>query len=210
MNENKKFEIDFNLSLDENFFIRTPEEIAPELIGKVLVKKENGKYLAGMIVETEAYLHKDDLACHSAVGKTERNAPMFEVGGTLYVYKIYGIHHCINVVTEDKGIGSAVLIRAMEPLIGLDIMKKNRGINNIVNLCKGPGNVAKAFGFDKSDNFKLLTTENLFIQRFNSIDNNKIIQCKRVGIKKSADLMLRFYLENSEFVSKKDKKIENN
>lgn len=203
MHKNNKFKIDFNLALNKKDFILSPEKVAYNLIGKVLVKKINGTYLAGMIVETEAYLYKDDFACHSAVGKTERNSPMFEEGGTLYVYKIYGIHHCANIVTEEAGKASAVLIRAIEPLIGKEIMQINRGIQKIENLCKGPGNVAKAFGFDKSDNFKSLITENLFIQKFYNFNKNQIIQSKRIGIKKSADLMLRYYLKDSKYVSKK-------
>ncbi len=169
------------------------------------------------IVETEAYLSKDDLSCHASVGKTKRNAPMFENGGILYVYKIYGIHHCINFVTEKAGKGSAVLIRAAEPLLGIVKMYENRGWDkkkgtgrrekgvknvDIFNLCKGPGNLAKALGFTIDDNFKSLNSPDLFIQKVNLPKEIKIGVSKRIGITKSSELQLRFFIKGNPCVSR--------
>ena len=161
------FKPDFSKALKKDFYIRDTETVARELVGKVIVKKLNtGEILAGMINETEAYLANDDLASHSATGKSQRNAPMFEDGGIIYVYKIYGIHHCLNIVTEKTGVGSAVLIRAIEPLLGIEKMKEFRNTDNINKLCLGPGNVAKAFTFSREDNFKDLFQRNLFVQEY--------------------------------------------
>ena len=194
---------DFNNRLSQSFFLQDPEKVAKELIGTVLCKKNNGSYLAGKIVETEAYLSRNDMSSHSYPGVTNRNKPMFAEGGILYVYKSYGIHHCINIVTEKEGIGSAVLIRALEPISGINVMISNRGVEEINRLCKGPGNTAKAYDFDLSDNYSSLTTEDLFIQNFSDNNKTEIINTTRIGISKSVDLMLRFYLKNSHFVSRK-------
>lgn len=156
-----------------------------------------------MIVETEAYIPFGDESNHSARGKTDRNAAMHEQGGILYVYKIYGIHNCINVVTESEGVGSAVLIRAIEPIEGIDIMKKNRNTDKLTQLCKGPGNVAKAFGFTTKNNFDSLLSDNLFIFSEDNIQNMEIVEDTRIGISKAADLKLRFYYANNSYVSGK-------
>ncbi|MCL5992102.1 MAG: DNA-3-methyladenine glycosylase [Bacteroidetes bacterium] len=192
----KLFKPDFNKALKQGFYIRNTEKVARELIGKVLVKKfDTGDALAGMITETEAYLAKGDLASHSATGKSKRNAPMFEDGGIIYVYMIYGIHHCLNIVTERAGEGSAVLIRAIEPLLGIDRMKELRGVSDIKNLCRGPGNVAKSYAFSREDNFKDLFHQNLFIQDFYNPKPKEIIKTKRIGITKSAEIELRYCLK---------------
>jgi DNA-3-methyladenine glycosylase len=200
-NLTKVFIPNFNDSLKKEFYINDTPEVAKNLIGKVLVKKINEDTIAGIITETEAYLSKDDLSSHSSHGLTTRNAAMFEDGGILYVYKIYGVHHCINFVTETKSIGCAVLVRALEPLIGIEFMIKNRGINNIKKLCSGPGNLSKAFNFTINNNFESLLSPELFIQNYNSIRMEDIGISTRIGINKSKDLPLRFYLKNSEFIS---------
>ncbi|MGA2296151.1 MAG: DNA-3-methyladenine glycosylase [FCB group bacterium] len=196
---------DFSQSLPKEFFLQKTEKVAKELLGKVIVKKIDNKIiLAGKIVETEAYLSKNDLASHSAPGKTKRNAAMFSVGGILYVYKIYGIHHCINIVTEPESIGSAVLIRAIEPLLGIDTMKELRGNDNIYNLCSGPAKLAQAFDFKIKDNSSSLLTPKLFIQRYENIPQNLIVTSRRVGIVKSFELPLRFFINDSKFLSVKN------
>jgi DNA-3-methyladenine glycosylase len=199
--EKNNFKIDYSKALNENFFRQDTKTVAKGLLGKVLVRKIRNNYLTAKIVETEAYLPDGDLSCHAAVGKTQRNAPMFEAGGILYVYFIYGVHHCINIVTELEGKGCAVLIRAAEPLMGLDIMSVNRKNNDVNKLCKGPGNLAKAFGFTVKDNFLSLCSKNLFIQDFQKNNKNDIITTKRVGINKSKELLLRYYLKDSSFVT---------
>jgi len=187
-----KFEPAFSNSIPKDFFLQKTEVVACSLLGKVLVKKEGKNYLAAMISETEAYLSENDFASHSAVGQTKRNAAMFREGGILYVYKIYGVHHCINFVTEEKEIGAAVLIRSAIPMLGINEMKINRKTDKLENLCKGPGNLAKAFGFSLQDNFSSLKSEELFLQDYKSFNDDNIKITKRIGITKSADLELRF------------------
>lgn len=192
-----------NERLLKEFFIRDTITVARELIGKIFVKILNhNTILSAKIVETEAYLPNDDVASHSFCGITKRNQMMFEEGGVLYIYKSYGIHHCVNIVTEQKGKGSAVLIRAMEPIQGIQIMKKYRNRDDIKVLCKGPGNVAKAFGLSLNENGMSILGDQIMILNADKIDENDIIKTKRIGISKSKDLLLRFYLKNSKFVSK--------
>ncbi len=194
----------FKKKLSAEFFLLPTEIVAMKLLGKIIVKvEESGEILAGEMVKTEAYLGDNDEASHSFPGITERNKPMFAKGGVLYVYKSYGIHHCINIVTEKAGIGAAVLIRAVKPIAGIEIMKKRRGTDDIYKLCKGPGNTAKAFGFTKNDNFRSLASDNLFLIDGKSPDKNEIKITERVGITRSADLTLRFYLKNSKYISRK-------
>ncbi len=194
----------FGKILDSQFYLQAPEIVARELIGKILVKKiGEDKYLAGRIIETEAYLSEGDMSSHSAPGKTKRNAAMFARGGTLYVYKIYGIHHCINAVTENEGTGSAVLIRALQPLEGIEIMRENRNNAPFGVLCKGPANLCKAFNLTAEDNFLDLTKSNLFITANDENYAEEIEVSKRIGITKSADLLLRYYLKNTKLVSGK-------
>ena len=195
----------FSLSLTKEFYLQKTENVAKELLGKVIVKKINKKIIfAGKIVETEAYLSNNDLASHSAHRKTKRNSAMFSEGGILYVYKIYGIHHCINVVTESESVGSAVLIRAVEPLMGIDTMKNLRGNENIYNLCNGPAKLAQAFDFKLKDNSSSLFTPKLYIQSYENIAQSHIITSRRVGIIKSFELPLRFFINDSKFLSIKN------
>lgn len=182
--------------LGQDFYQRDTELVARELIGKLLVRIAQDQIYAGMITETEAYLAEGDLASHSAVGMTPRNSAMFETGGTLYVYKIYGVHFCANVVTEPSGIGSAVLLRAVEPIIGIDEMCKNRNKNDLRILCNGPGKLCSAFKISKEDNFKSLMGSEIYIADYIGIPSEMIENTSRIGITKSADLRLRFLINN--------------
>lgn len=196
---------DFSLSLTKKFYLRKTEKVAKDLLGKIIVKNiEDNIILAGKIVETEAYLSQNDSASHSANGITKRNEAMFDEGGIIYVYKIYGIHHCINVVTEQDSIGSAVLIRAVEPLMGIEKMKKLRGTENIYNLCNGPAKLAQAFDFNIKDNSSSLFNSKLFIQQYENIGKSLIITSRRVGINKSFELHLRFFINDNKFLSVKN------
>lgn len=189
--------------LSKDFFEKDTETTAKSLLGKEFVKVlPGGEILSGIIVETEAYLPSGDDACHAANKKTARNSAMFLSGGFLYVYKIYGIHHCINFVTEGAGKGCAVLIRALQPAGGIEIMKENRGDVDLKNLCKGPGNMSKAFGFDLSDNGKALFEDELYLKDGN-LGDFETVTAKRVGIRKSAELPLRFYVKDNAYISKK-------
>lgn len=126
-------------------------ELAPALIGSLLVRELDGVRIAGRIVETEAYPGGDDLGSHSRGGRrTRRNGAMFLAGGHLYVYLIYGLHHCVNVVSGADGVGEAVLLRAVEPVEGVDLMRRHRGDSvGDRDLCRGPGRLAEAFAIDR-------------------------------------------------------------
>lgn len=196
-----QFVVDFSKRLREDFFKQPTEWVARNIIGKVMVKQMNGLYAAAMIVEAEAYLSEFDSASHSSGGKTKRNEPMFEDGGKIYVYKIYGIHHCVNIVTEYPGKGCAVLIRAGEPLLGIDILKSMRGDVPFEKILAGPGNFAKAFSFTVKDNRKSIFTSELFIQEYLNFQDSEIGISERIGINRAKELPLRFYLRGSKFVS---------
>ncbi len=202
--EKIKSEIKAGNFLRDDFFIRNTAVVARELPGKIFVKISGDDILAARICETEAYMGKGDMACHSAPGLTERNRPMFEKGGIMYVYLIYGVHRCFNFVCGPEGIGTAVLIRAGEVLCGKETISRNRGLNTGTNLLSGPGNFAKGFGIDRKDNYKKLTGNEFYILDGYIRDGERIFRSKRTGIKKSADMPLRFYLSANPCVSKGD------
>lgn len=157
------------------------------------------------IVETEAYLAENDGACHAATRRTPRNAPMHEAGGLLYVYAIYGIHHCVNIVTEHESRGCAVLLRAAEPVQGTDLMRIRRGEGprRDEDLLKGPGNFAKALGLGLDDNYRDCASDLLWFEPPGVRPTHDIVTTTRIGITKSAELPLRFYLRSSTAVSKR-------
>ncbi len=195
--------------LPRNFYTRNAITVAKELLGKVLVKKDGKQLLSGLIVETEAYDGLVDEAAHTFIGRTKRNEIMFNEGGYFYVYFTYGNHFCCNVVTGKKNHGAAVLIRAVEPLTGIKKMAKNRfdkiEINEKekINLTSGPGKICKAFNINK-DHYGLdLTGNRVFILNNPRIKNKNIVITKRIGIRKSADLLWRFYIKDNPYVSKR-------
>jgi DNA-3-methyladenine glycosylase len=188
--------------LSREFFARATATVARELLGTIFVAQRGAERLAGRIVETEAYLHEGDAASHAFRGKTERNAAMFAQAGTLYVYRIYGIHTCINIVSEEAGKGCAVLIRALEPLHGIEYMQQRRGTTQHTHLCNGPGKTAQSFGFDLRDNFADVCSEHLHILPCDiPLNAGDIEVSKRIGITKSAELPLRFFLRSNPHVS---------
>lgn len=154
------------------------------------------------IVETEAY-HQNDPASHSFRGITARTAPMFEAGGRLYIYFTYGMHYCINIVTGPKGVGEAVLLRAAEPIEGLEIMKTYRCIEDIQNLANGPGKLAQALGIkDKALSGKILNKLSIYLEQGEE-QTEEIIAGPRVGIRHAVDKPWRFYLKDNTFTSKR-------
>jgi len=196
-------EIDLSQRIPLEFYQQKTDDVARLLIGKLFVRVIDGDVLACEIQETEAYLPDGDFASHAAIKKTQRNAPMFENGGVLYVYFIYGVHFCVNIVTENAGVGSAVLLRAGKPIAGIDKMIEFRKTNKIENLCKGPGNFTRAFNLDKSHNLHRLDSDDIFLCDYNTYSDQDIVQAPRIGINLSKDLPLRFYLKDSQYVSKK-------
>ncbi|MCL2128656.1 MAG: DNA-3-methyladenine glycosylase, partial [Treponema sp.] len=176
------------MALGKKFFNRPAVELAKALLGKYLVFGE----LKGKIVETEAYLCRDDPGSHSRGGLTARNAPMFGPAGFTYVYFIYGMYHCLNIVSGKTGEGEAVLIRALEPLEGIELMMKRRKTGKIENLCSGPGRLCQAFGITrKHNNMSLIDGE---MRVCNSRDKPEIAASGRVGLSAGQDLELRFYI----------------
>ncbi len=188
--------------LDRSFYGRDTVIVAKELLGKILVRRINDKLLSGIIVETEAYRSSDDPASHSYKGITNRNKVMFEEVGYSYVYFTYGNYYCLNIVAKDKNSDAgAVLIRAIEPLEGIDIMKENRN-KDLYELTNGPGKLTKALMIDKRLNGLDLTKEGILYVRDNNINNIEIISTPRIGIKTALDKYWRFYINGNRFVSK--------
>jgi DNA-3-methyladenine glycosylase len=180
--------------LPREFYNRNTVLVAQELLGKYLVRHHRGIERIGRIVEVEAYLGPEDLAAHSSKGITKRTQIMFGPPGYVYVYLIYGIYHCMNVVTEEEGHGSAVLLRALEP------------ISNIPERTQGPGLLCRALQIDKQLNGHDLLSDDLYIAQ--PLNEPQIIIAKRprIGVayaKHWADELLRFYIKNNHFVSKR-------
>lgn len=194
--------------LPRKFYTRDVLTVAKELIGKVLVKKEKNEILAGRIIEVEAYDGKVDRAAHTFIGKTRRNEVMFREGGYLYVYFSYGVHYCCNVVTGKENHGTAILIRAIEPIQGISTMIKKRfgrelkNEKEIYNLTSGPGKVCKAFGINKEHYGIDLTQDKIFLLDAPKLKSNKIGVSKRIGISKSVDLPWRFFEKGNPYLSR--------
>ncbi len=186
--------------LDRAFYDRDTVVVAKECLGKILVYESPYGLLAGRIVETEAYLSNDP-ACHASRGMTRRNAAMFGEPGHAYVYFTYGFHHCLNFVTRPDGIGEAVLIRALEPLAGIAVMKRNRGKEELRELCSGPGKLTQALGIDRSLNGADLCGSTLYVLDAD-YPTGEVVAKPRIGIRQWTDKLWRFYPESSiEWVS---------
>lgn len=173
-------------ALPLSFYQRRTEKVAQELLGKTLYHKTStGQLTAGIITETEAYLGINDQACHTFQGRrTARTESMYKMGGHSYVYFIYGVHYCFNVVTLNEKCPEAVLIRALKPIKGLELMRKRRGTDIDKNLCSGPGKLCQAMAIRKEENGLLLTGKKLWIEEnipWSQIKKN-IQESPRIGI----------------------------
>jgi len=190
-----------------SFYVREDVvAIARELLGKVLVTNWQGEKTSGRIVETEAYAGEQDRASHASKGKTERTEVMFGAGGRAYVYLCYGVHQMFNIVTAKEGVPHAILIRAIEPLEGKDIMMERTGKHHWdESITSGPGKVGKAFGFHTSQCGINLTGEELYIadDGFKVLEQD-IISSPRIGVDyagEHAEWHYRFYLNDNPYVS---------
>jgi DNA-3-methyladenine glycosylase len=183
--------------LPQSFYERPTLTVAEELIGKVLVHEFRGRRTAGVIVEAEAYIGEDDPACHAAPGPTQRNAPLYGPPGVAYVYLNYGIHYLVNAVTERKGSPAAVLIRALDPIEGIDLMCRRRGLSAAsaiderrAAICRGPGNLTVALGITRSRNRADLTSGPLRIED-HGIDPSSVDWSRRIGIRVGTERLWR-------------------
>jgi len=181
--------------IDRTFFARSVHEVAPELIGVTFLCAGVG----GVIVEAEAYDHEDP-AAHGFRGRTERNASMFGPPGHAYVYRSYGIHWCVNFVCEDVGDASAVLIRALEPTHGIDVMKERRGIADERALCSGPGKLCQALGITREHD--ALALDEPPFELVPRTDPVTVARGPRIGITKAVDQPWRYGLAGSRFLSR--------
>ncbi len=188
------------------FYDRDTVQVAKDLLGAYLVRELDGHLLVGRIVETEAYVGMDDRASHASVGRTRRNAVMFGPPGYAYVYVIYGIHHCLNVVTEREGFPAAVLIRAVEPVQGVDIMRRLRGGRPDRELTNGPGKLCQALGIDlRLYGHDLCAGEHLWIAPGALKSDESIVQGPRVGVqgdKRALTVPWRFAIKGHPYVSR--------
>ena len=192
--------------VSRSFYDRDPRLVGPDLLGKVLVRRDGCKLLTGRIVEVEAYLGAEDAAAHASIGKTPRNAILFGPAGYAYVYFIYGNHYCLNISCLPDGVPGGILFRAVEPIQGMKTMFKLRGIDessDLRRLTRGPGRLAAAFGITRErDNGKNLTSSrsDLYIAD-DGEPPPKVLITKRIGIKKAADMPLRYIVPGNRFVS---------
>jgi DNA-3-methyladenine glycosylase len=193
--------------LPQSFYVRDTPAVARDLLGCYLVHLEPDGQAIGRIVETEAYLW-DDSASHSFHGETERNRVMFGPAGHAYIYFIYGMHYCFNIVTGQRP-GEAVLVRALEPVEGIPRMVERRGVDKLTQLCSGPAKLVQALGITRGMNGSPVFEGPLQVWTPDSLPGylpfgeDDIVQTTRVGIQKAKDLPLRFYVKDSPFISRK-------
>jgi DNA-3-methyladenine glycosylase len=194
-------------ALSRSFYNRDPRLVGPELLGKILVRRQGRQLLTGRIVEVEAYLGEEDAAAHASIGKTPRNAVLFGPPGHAYVYFIYGNHYCLNVSCLPDGVPGGILFRAVEPVRGMEAMFKLRGIaesSDLRRLTRGPGRLAAAFGITRErDNGKDLTStrSDLYIADDGGTPPPEVLITKRIGIKKAVEMPLRYIVAGNRFVS---------
>jgi DNA-3-methyladenine glycosylase len=190
--------------LGQDFYCRDTPLVARDLLGKILLKQEGGRWTGGFIVETEAYLGEADPASHAAGKMTPRNSVMFGPPGQSYVYFIYGMHFCFNSVAFQPGVqrAGAVLVRALEPALGLELMRERRGREKPEELASGPGMLTVALGISRADNGLPLWKPPLMVAEGAKDGSFQASNGVRIGIREGAGLPLRFYVPGSPFVSR--------
>ncbi len=186
--------------LEPAFYERDTILVAKALLGKKIIRKIKNNIVTGMIVETEAYVGETDSACHAFKGKTKRTEIMFGEAGRTYIYLIYGMYHMLNIVTERKNFPAAVLIRALEPIEGIDFVNKSKHPTN------GPGKLCRALQIDKTLNeIKIYENNLLWIEKYREIEEYNICEGKRIGISYASiedqDRKWRFWIKNNPHVS---------
>jgi DNA-3-methyladenine glycosylase len=184
------------------FYDRPTEQVARDLLGCVLECTTPDGVAAGRIVETEAYLGPDDPACHAVAGRTERTWHLHGPPGIAYVYFIYGAHWCFNAVTREEGHGSAVLVRALEPVAGVDVMRARRRVNRDVDLTNGPGKLCQALGITGALDGNRLDRRPLRLLAGDPVPDSDVEITARIGITQAADWPLRWLVRGNPYVSK--------
>ncbi len=186
------------------FFRRPTEVVAQDLLGMVVVSTAGDQLTTARIVETEAYLGYDDPASHGYLHRRNaRNQALFGPPGSWYVYLSYGMHWCANLVCQKTGLASAVLLRALEPLEGLDVMRRRRGPVPDRELCSGPGKLCQALGITRDLDSRRIAESEVVVHRARSNEENTIAVTSRIGITKAADWPLRFVVAGSPWLSRK-------
>jgi DNA-3-methyladenine glycosylase len=193
----------FGAPLEPAFYDRDPEQVARDLLGCIVVCRSSEGLTAGRIVETEAYLGPHDPACHAAAGLTPRTKYLFGPPGIAYVYFIYGVHWCLNAVTREEGFGSAVLIRALEPIEGVPLMRARRKVAKDRDLTNGPGKLCQAMGITGEHNGLSLFKSVLTFHPGAPLPDDAVAVTPRIGITKAADWPLRWIVRESPFVSRR-------
>jgi DNA-3-methyladenine glycosylase len=192
--------------LKMSFYRRDTKRVAEELLGKILVRVYRGQRISGMITEVEAYLGVKDKAAHSyGDRRTARTEIMYGEGGHAYIYFIYGMYNCFNVVTQTKEIPEAVLVRALEPLEGIELMKKFRQKEHLKDLTTGPGKLAEALHLTRELNGEKLDSKVLFIEDAGKISRTQLVKKPRIGVDYAgahALHPLRYYIKNNIYISR--------
>jgi len=186
--------------LNRSFYSRYTPDVARDLLGSVLVREIGGEVLRSKVVEVEAYRGSDDPASHAYRGVTKRTAVMFGEPGHAYVYFIFGNHHCLNLTTESEGEPGAVLIRAVEPLEGIEEMRRRRGVQELTNLTSGPGKLTRALGIDLRLNGEdVVESKQLYL--VSGRQGGRVAVSTRIGVTSAKDRPWRYYLDGNPFVS---------
>lgn len=204
-----------NPKFNRRFYLNDIEDMAKALLGSLLVRKtDSGTRISGKIVELEIYTQKDDPSSHSYNGKTLRNAVMFGPPGYLYVYFTYGMHYCCNIVCGPEGCGDAILIRALEPVEGTEVMMQRRfGSVEIsgskrFQLTNGPAKLCRALDIDRAMNGADLCGDDIWIEQGETIQNERIGRSTRIGISQAKDHYKRYFIKENPWVSKAGRGID--
>jgi DNA-3-methyladenine glycosylase len=196
------------MRLTRSFYARSTRQLAQALLGCRLVRRWNGHRLSGYIVETEAYIGETDLACHARAGRTARNAVMYGPAGLAYVYFTYGMHWMLNVVSEEEHYPAAVLIRALEPQEGIDLMQQHRPVPRPIELCRGPAKLTQALRIDQTLNGVDLCNRrgDLWIETGVPVPARSVVRGPRVGLFNTPEPWKskpwRYWVKDSPFVSR--------
>jgi DNA-3-methyladenine glycosylase len=193
------------MKITKDFYQRNALEVAKDLLGLVLVHKTDQGITKGKIVEVEAYMGTIDAASHAYKTKSQRTNIQYEEGGYAYIFLIYGMYYCMNIVANEANVPEAVLLRALEPVAGIELMKERRKTDKLMNLCSGPGKLCDAMGIDKNNYGMNLFEDVLYLERPDTLEEIEIEASKRINIDyagEAKDYLWRFTIKDNKFISK--------